>query len=212
MTLRGLVTYNVGPTCHRHLCALRLFTSCELARWQTQGCHWWPTGSPLKQLLGLFLFLDREGPRRLDENICKRKIFNSSYFFPFWTFLVFSLTQPGLPFKSAWLFTDCSEVDRQSIVGNNQASVSWPQPTLPLHQHHLVVQSPLVVTGQIHFEVGQIQIPTHPHINVITSQGTQVSVGVWTILLVAIGDLGDRRMRHLNQPIFIPILMAIFNS
>ena len=166
------------------------------------------------------------------KTFCKRKILKSSYFFPFWTFLVFSLTQPGLPFKSAWLFTDCSEVDRQSIVGNNQASVSWPQPTLPLHQHHLVVQSPLVITGQMHFEfgqihfgVGQIQIPTHPFITVITSQGTQV--GVWTILVA----IGDRRMMHLNQPevrgsldeveilniewmkqIFIAILMAIFNS
>ena len=210
MTLRGLVTYNVGPTCHHHLCALRLFTSCELARWQTQGCHWWPTGSPLNNSLALSSFWTEKVIGDWIKTFCNRKIFKSSYFFLFWTFLVFSLT--GLPFKSDWLFTDCSEVDRQSIVGNNQASVSWPQPTLPLHQHHLVVQSPLVVTGQIHFEVGQIQIPTHPHINVITSQGTQVSVGVWTILLVAIGDLGDSRMTHLNQPIFIPILMAIFNS
>ena len=40
-----------------------------------------------------------------------------SCFILFWTFLVFSLTQPGLPFKSDWLFTDCSEVDRQSMVG-----------------------------------------------------------------------------------------------
>ena len=176
-------------------------------------------GHPWNNSLALSSFWTEKVIGDWMKTFCKRKIFKSSYFFLFWTFLVFSLTQPGLPFKSDWLFTDCSEVDRQSIVGNNQASVSWPQPTLPLHQHHLVVQSPLVITGQMHFEfgqihfgVGQIQIPTHPHINVITSQGTQVSVGVWTILLVAIGDLGDRRMTHLNQPIFIPILMAIFNS
>ena len=176
-------------------------------------------GHPWNNSLALSSFWTEKVIGSWMKTFVKGKYLNRVISSPFghsWFFL--SLSQ-GCLFKSDWLFTDCSEVDRQSMVGNNQASVSWPQPTLPLHQHHLVVQSPLVITGQMHFEfgqihfgVGQIQIPTHPFITVITSQGTQVSVGVWTILLVAIGDLGDRRMTHLNQPIFIPILMAIFNS
>ena len=126
-------------------------------------------------------------------NFINGKIIGTYDFFPFWTFLLRS----HQPFKSDQLFTDCCDWVDQSILGNNQASVSWPQlPTPPAptsfsamaSHHHLLKLN--VESQSLLKRRDQLTAP-FDHVS-------QVPAAVWALLVIVVTDRFEQHHRQLK--------------